>query len=263
MQPTHLSRQLSMPTQNTARGDASLAMVFKKDARVVRTPLASAVVFVVVADVSVRQSLELLIQSETLQAQTFMSAREFLDCHPASVPSCLVLDVSHPGLNALELQKRVAAERPELPIIFITDQADVSTIVRAMKSGAVDFLTKPFKDEALLSAIQQALEQSRDALDRETELHELRHGYGLLTVRERQVMELVVSGLLNKEIGGELGISEITVKAHRGKVMQKMQANSLADLVKMADTLTPPGTRVAFVHARQTAENEPRLIGHW
>jgi FixJ family two-component response regulator len=200
-------------------------------------PPAPPIVFVVDDDVSVRESLELLIQNEGWQAEIFASAHEFLDRPRALVPSCLILDVSLPGLNGLELQQRVAAERTDMPIIFITGHGDIPMTVRAMKAGAVEFLTKPFSDEVLLNAIRQALERSRIALSHEAEAQELRNCYASLTPRERQVMVLVVSGLLNKQIGGELGISEITVKAHRGQVMQKMKATSLADLVKMAGKL--------------------------
>jgi len=195
------------------------------------------IVFVVDDDISIRESLELLIQNQGWQPKTFASAQEFLDYPRAIVPSCLVLDVSLPGLNGLELQKRVAVERLDLPIIFITGYGDVPKTVQAMKGGAVEFLTKPFNDEVLLTAIRQALERSRLALAHETQMQGLRERYASLTARERQVMALVVSGLLNKQIGGELGISEITVKAHRGQVMQKMKANSVADLVKMAGRL--------------------------
>ena len=197
------------------------------------------IVFVVDDDVSVRESLELLIRCEGWQPATFASAQEFLACPRALVPSCLVLDVSLPGLNGLELQKRVAVERTDMPIIFITGYGDVPMTVQAMKAGAVEFLTKPFNDDVLLSAIRAALERSRVALSLEAEMRVLRDCYASLTQRERQVMALVVSGLLNKQVGGELGISEITVKAHRGKVMQKMKADSLADLVKMAARLRP------------------------
>jgi FixJ family two-component response regulator len=195
------------------------------------------IVFVVDDDISVRESLELLIRSEGWQPETFESAQEFL-AHPrALVPSCLVLDVSLPGLNGLELQKRVAVERTDMPIIFITGFGDVPMTVQAMKAGAVEFLTKPFGDNALLSAIRHALDRSRSALGREAEMQVLRDCYASLTRREREVMTLVVSGLLNKQVGGELGISEITVKAHRGQVMQKMKAASFADLVKKAARL--------------------------
>ena len=198
---------------------------------------ATPIVFVVDDDVSVRESLELLIRCEGWQPETFESAQEFLIRPRPSVPSCLVLDVSLPGLNGLDLQKRVAVERADMPIIFITGHADIPMSVQAMKAGAVEFLTKPFGDEVLLSAIRQAIERSRTALAREAEMRTLRDCYASLTPRERQVMTLVVSGLLNKQVGGELDISEITVKAHRGQVMRKMKADSLADLVNMAARL--------------------------
>jgi FixJ family two-component response regulator len=195
------------------------------------------IVFVVDDDVSVRESLELLIRCEGWQPETFASAQEFLDYPRVIVPNCLVLDVSLPGLNGLDLQRLVARDRADMPIIFITGYGDVSMTVQAMKAGAVEFLTKPFNDDVLLRAIRAALERSHAALGREAEMRELRNRYASLSQRERQVMVLVVSGLLNKQVGGELGISEITVKAHRGKVMQKMKADSLADLVKMAARL--------------------------
>jgi FixJ family two-component response regulator len=213
-------------------------------------PVASPIVFVVDDDVSVRESLELLIQNEGWQVETFASAQEFLDHPRTALPSCLILDVSLPGLNGLELQQRVAAQRTDMPIIFITGHGDIPMTVRAMKAGAIEFLTKPFSDEVLLNAIQQALQRSSIALRHEAELQELRKCYGSLTPRERQVMALVVSGLLNKQIGGELGISEITVKAHRGQVMQKMKANSLAALVDMAAKIS--GARDSGVYLAPT-----------
>ena len=204
------------------------------------------IVFIVDDDVSVRESLELLIQNEGWQPQTFASAQEFLDYPRPALPCCLILDVSLPGLNGLELQHRLANERTDIPIIFITGHGDIPMSVRAMKSGAVEFLTKPLSDELLLNAIRQALERSRVALGHEAELRELRKCYASLTPRAPQVMALVVSGLLNKQIGGELGISEITVKAHRGQVMQKMKADSLADLVRMAAKLGPAAQTLHF-----------------
>jgi FixJ family two-component response regulator len=197
------------------------------------------IVFVVDNEISVRESLDHLIWAEGWQAETFESVEEFLARPRPLVPSCLVLDVSLPGLNALDLQKRIAVERSEVPIIFISGRGDIRTTVEVMKAGAVDFLVKPFRDDVLLRSIRESLERSRVALDREVALRDLREGYASLTPRERQVMALVVSGLLNKQVAWELGIGESTIKAHRGQVMQKMKANSLADLVKMASSLDP------------------------
>ena len=194
------------------------------------------IVFVVDDDISVRESLEMLIQFAGWQPETFASAEEFL-AHPRVLtPNCLVLDVSLPDLNGLDLQKLVA-DRIEMPIIFITGYGDVPMTVRAMKAGAVEFLTKPFAEEALLGAIRHAIERSQTALGNEAEMQALRGRYASLTPREREVMAMVVSGLLNKQVGFELGISEITVKGHRGKVMLKMKADSLADLVRIAERL--------------------------
>jgi FixJ family two-component response regulator len=195
------------------------------------------IVFVVDDDVSVRESLQLLIRCEGWQPRAFASAQEFFARPPALVPNCLILDVS---LAGLDVQRRVSIERPEMPIIFITGHGDVRTTVQAMKAGALEFLTKPFRDDVMLSTIREALERSRVALGHEAEMSVLRDCYASLSPRERQVMGLVVSGLLNKQVGGELGISEITVKAHRGKVTQKMKAESLPDLVKMAGKLGLP-----------------------
>ncbi|ROM72903.1 DNA-binding response regulator [Pseudomonas brassicacearum] len=191
------------------------------------------IVFVVDDDVSVRESLELLIGHAQWQPQLFESAQAFLAQPRPLVPSCLVLDINLPDLSGLDLQSAIASDRPVMPIIFITGYGDVPRSVRAMKAGAVEFLTKPFDDEVLLSAIAGALECSRAALDREGDLRKLREAYATLTPREQEVLAMVVAGRMNKVIASDLGISEITVKAHRGKVMRKMKARSLADLVKM------------------------------
>jgi FixJ family two-component response regulator len=200
-----------------------------------RTP----VVFVVDDDVSVRESVEALIETAGLRAKSFATALDFLGaCRDAS-PSCLVLDVSLPGLSGLDLQQRLG-DRRDLPIIFLTGHGDIPMSVQAMKAGAVEFLTKPFKADVLLTTIRRAIERSSTALVRESELEQLRRGYESLSPRERQVMTHVVSGRLNKQVGSELGISEVTVKAHRGQVMRKMNAASLADLVRMAAALDLP-----------------------
>ena len=196
----------------------------------------SSIVFVVDDDVSVRDSLELLIKNAGWHPELFESAHEFLSRPCIAVPSCLVLDVSLPGLDGLELQRQLA-DRKEMPIVFITGHGDVPMSVRAMKAGAVEFLTKPFSDDLLLQAIRTALDRSRVMLRLASEMRVLRGSYESLTLRERQVMGLVVSGTLTKQVAGELGISEITVKAHRGQVMRKMKARSLPDLVIMAERL--------------------------
>ncbi|CAD6553599.1 response regulator transcription factor [Paraburkholderia metrosideri] len=195
------------------------------------------IIFIVDDDISIRESLELLMVSAGWQPVTFACAQMFLTYPRAYVPNCLVLDVSLPDLSGLDLQRLIGAERADMPIVFITGNGDVPMTVQAMKAGAVDFLTKPFNDEALLSAITHALERSAAALADEAQLCELREGYESLTPREREVMAFVVAGRLNKQVGGELGISEITVKAHRGNVMRKMKASSLPELVIMAARL--------------------------
>jgi len=205
---------------------------------------ATPIVFVVDDDISVRESLEALIRCEGWKPETFASAQEFLTRPRVVTPSCLILDVDLPDLNGLDLQKCIASDRKDMPIIFITGHGDVPMTVRAMKAGAVEFLTKPFNDEALLSAIRHSIERSNVALRREREIGALRDCYASLTPREKEVLVLVVSGLSNKQVGAELGISEITVKAHRGRVMQKMQAESLPDLVKIATLRLTPAHKV-------------------
>ena len=201
------------------------------------------IVFVIDDDVSVRESLELLVRYEGWQAETFASATDFLSRPREFVPSCLILDLSLPGFSGLDLQQRIAGERTDMPIIFITGHGDIPSTVQAMKAGAVEFLTKPFTDDALLSAVRQALDRSRIALDQDAELQTLRDCYESLSAREQQVMSLVVSGLLNKQVCSELGIKEITVKVHRGRVMEKMKADSFAELVEMNTRLRVTRTR--------------------
>jgi FixJ family two-component response regulator len=200
-------------------------------------PQEAPLVFVVDDDVSVRESLELLIRSAGWLPEMFETAQQFLARPRAIVPNCLILDVNLPDLNGLDLQKLISVERTEMPIIFVTGYGDVPMTVKAMKAGAVEFLTKPFNDEAMLTAVGLALDRSRTALVLETEMEALRGRHASLSRREREVMALVVTGLLNKQVAHELGISEITVKAHRGKVMEKMQAASFADLVNIAGRL--------------------------
>jgi len=200
-------------------------------------PEPEALILVVDDDVSVREALEGLIRSAGLRVESFASAQEFLARPPADAPGCLVLDVRLPGLSGLDLQKRLAEINLEIPIIFITGHGDIPTSVQAMKAGAVEFLTKPLADRDLLDAIQQAVKRDRAGRQRQAEIRELHRRYQSLTPREREVMQRVVSGLLNKQIAAELGISEITVKAHRGQVMRKMRADSLPNLVTMSETL--------------------------
>ena len=196
-----------------------------------------AVVFIVDDDAPLRESLKNLIRSVGLRVEPFASAQEFLRSKRPDVPGCLVLDVRLQGLSGLDLQKRMADSDIEMPIIFITGHGDIPMTVQAMKAGAVEFLTKPFRDQDLLDAIQQALERDRRARQQRAESEQLRRRFDLLTQREREVMALVVTGLLNKQIAGELGTSETTVKIHRHQVMEKMGANSVAELVRMSDRI--------------------------
>lgn len=195
------------------------------------------IVFVVDADISTRKSLERMIRNSGWQAETFASQQDFLASPRSAVPSCLVVDAALPSCDGLALQRQIASDRFPVPIIFLSGSCDIEMTVRAMKGGALDFLIKPINEESLLSAIRVAIKRSEIILGRETELHQLRAGYGSLTPREREVMTLVVSGLPNKRVGGELGISEITVKFHRGNLMRKMKADSFAELMNMATRL--------------------------
>jgi FixJ family two-component response regulator len=203
------------------------------------------VVAVVDDDISIREALEPLLELSGWQVRSFECAGAFLDWAMPEGPGCLLLDVSLPDLNGLDLQSRIADERPEMPIIFLTGYGDVPMTVRAMKAGAVEFLTKPFDDEVLLAAVERAIEHSRALVTERSYRRDLDSRYASLSRREREVMHLIVAGLLNKQVGGELGISEITVKAHRGRLMDKMQAASFADLVKMSEKLglETPGRR--------------------
>jgi len=223
------------------------------------TPQATPIVFVVDDDISVRESLQMLIRRAAWQPETFACAEDFLSHPRIFAPSCLVLDVTLPDRSGLDLQKRMAADSIHMPIIVITGKSDVPTTVQVMKAGAVDFITKPVREEGLLIAIRNAIESSRYAICREVEMWALLNSYASLTVREREVMELVVSGLLNKQVGRELGISEITVKAHRGKVMGKMRADSLADLVRITEKLNLTPTRAAEISQPRRASLAPGL----
>jgi FixJ family two-component response regulator len=214
--------------------------VFCSQERTLLVPNTLSTVFVVDDDISIRESLEFLIRDAGWQVETFTSAEEFVNRPREFVPSCVVLDISLPGLNGLDLQKRLAVDRPDMPIIFLTGNADIPMTVQAMKAGAVEFLTKPFSDGTLLSAVGKAVARSTALIVRNAELRALRARYARLSSREREVMALVVVGKANKEVASELGISEITVKAHRGSMIRKMEARSLAELVNQAARLRLP-----------------------
>jgi FixJ family two-component response regulator len=231
------------PIANPAISTPGLIPAFNQDLNTRTTPPVAPIIFVVDDDIHVQQSLEQLIRSRGWQPQLCNSAQEFLARPRPFVPSTLILAFSFAGSSSLEVQKRIARECPGIPIVIVADNKDIPTTVQAMKAGAVDYLIKPLRQEPLVAAIRQSLARSRAALDQGREMHELRSCHGSLTLRERQVMALVVAGLLNKQIGAELGISEITVKAHRGQVMQKMKASSLAHLVNMALRLRIPTSK--------------------
>ncbi len=202
-----------------------------------------AVIAIVDDDPSVREGLSSLIRSVGLQVESFESAQEFLARPGAEAPSCLVLDLQLPGLSGLDLQKRMAEVGLEIPIVFLTGHGNIPTSVQAMKAGAVEFLTKPFDEQDLLQAIQEAIERDRRTRQQHAKMRELQNRYESLTAREREVMQQVVSGLLNKQVAAELNITEYTVKIHRGRIMRKMHAESLADLVRMAESLEIPSRK--------------------